>query len=204
MSPFFRRRVFYNKKRPTQRALDAGDSAAFSDIFWLRVFPAPKHCPRPPQRQPLGVFCVIKSKGAISMSNKDSISNVEQEIIELEQQWASAIQKQDPSQMNQFLSESYFLAIGAQDQPLQIVPRAAWLGTLKEYRTESFRVDDIKVHIYGTVAIVLMLFTQTATVRGQDRSGQFMITDIWNKQEVGWRVVERHSSRPEPQAIARP
>ena len=138
------------------------------------------------------------------MSHKDSIANVEQEIIELEQQWASAIQKQDSTQMNHFLSESYFLAIGAQDQPLRIVPREAWIETLKEYRTESFRVDDIKVHIYGTVAIVLMLFTQTATVRGQDRSGQFMITDIWNKQEDGWRVVERHSSRPESQAIARP
>ena len=138
------------------------------------------------------------------MSDKDSIANVEQEIIELERQWATAIQKQDSTQMSRFLSESYFLGIGIQGQPLRIVPHEAWLETLKEYRTESFKVDDIKVHIYGTTAIVLMLFTQTATVRGQDRSGQFMITDIWNKQEKGWRVVERHSSRPESQVIARP
>jgi len=32
-------------------ALDAGDSAAFQEFFWLRVFSAPKHYPRPPQRQ---------------------------------------------------------------------------------------------------------------------------------------------------------
>ena len=138
------------------------------------------------------------------MSHQDPITNVESEIVELEKQWATAIQKQDSAQMNRFLADGYFLAIGAQGQPLRIVPREAWLETLKEYRTESFTVDDIRVHTYGTTAIVLMLFTQKATVRGQDRSGQFVITDIWVKQEQGWRVVERHSSRPEPQAIARP
>ena len=138
------------------------------------------------------------------MSQLDSNTNVEQEIIELERQWAIAIKDQDLTQMNHFLSESYFLAIGAQGQPLRIVPREAWLETLKEYRTEAFNVDDIQVHAYGTTAIVLMVFTQTATVRGQDRSGQFVITDIWYKQADGWRIVERHSSRPEPQALMRP
>ena len=37
--------------RPTQRALDAGDSAHLQAFFWLRVFSAPKQSPRPPQRQ---------------------------------------------------------------------------------------------------------------------------------------------------------
>lgn len=138
------------------------------------------------------------------MLDKDSMTNIDLEIVELERQWATAIQSQDLAQMNRFLSENYFLAIGIQDQPLRILPREAWLETLKEYRTESFKVDDIKVHVYGTVAVVLMMHTQVATVRGQDRSGQFMITDIWHRQEEGWRVVERHSSRPEAQAITRP
>jgi len=41
------------KKRQTQRTLGAGDSAAHAlrqAFFWLRVFPAPKQNPRPPQR----------------------------------------------------------------------------------------------------------------------------------------------------------
>ena len=35
----------------TKRALDAGDSAAFSSIFLASGFSAPKQNPRPPQRQ---------------------------------------------------------------------------------------------------------------------------------------------------------
>ena len=40
------------KERPTKRALDAGESARFINIFLPSgFFPAPKQSPRPPQRQ---------------------------------------------------------------------------------------------------------------------------------------------------------
>jgi ketosteroid isomerase-like protein len=138
------------------------------------------------------------------MSDSRSINIVEQTIVDLEQQWAAAIKLQDAGQMDRFLSEGYFLAIGVQDQPLHVVPRQAWLENLKAYVTHSFRVDDIQVRVHGDVAVVLMLATQHATVRGQERSAQFMLTDIWVKESAGWRVAERHSSRPEPPAVVRP
>ncbi len=131
-------------------------------------------------------------------------TNAEQEIVELEKQWNAAIQRQDVSQMDRFLADSYFLAIGVQALPLQIVPRAHWLETLHAYKIEDFSFDDMRVNVYGDVAVVLMLYTQEATVRGQDRSGQLVITDVWVKGDGGWRVAERHSSRPEPKTVARP
>ena len=128
----------------------------------------------------------------------------EQEFIDLETRWARAIQAQDATQMSQFLADSYFLAIGTQGLPLRFMPRAKWLETLPAYKTETFAIDDIHVGIHGSTAIVFMLFTQKATVHGQDRSGQFVLTDIWVRQDEGWRVAERHSSRPEPQVATRP
>ena len=128
----------------------------------------------------------------------------EQAFIDLETRWARAIQAQDATQMSQFLADSYFLAIAAQGMPLQYVYRDKWLETLPAYNIESFSIDDIHVGIYGSTAIVSMLFTQKAIVHGQDRSGQFVITDIWVKLDEGWRVAERHSSRPEPQSAIRP
>ena len=125
-------------------------------------------------------------------------------ITKLEKDWAAAIQRQDIAAMDQFLSPRYSLFIAVQGDRLKIVPRAVWLDTLKVYETKAFNIDDSQVHIYGDAAIVLMLVTQQAVVRGQDRSGQFLITDVWVKEAPGWRVAERHSSRPEPKAAARP
>jgi ketosteroid isomerase-like protein len=135
-------------------------------------------------------------------------SAVEQEIIEAEKRWNAAIQSQDLPGMGQFLADRYFLAVAVQGRPLQVVPRERWLENLKSYRIHSYNIDDMKVGVYGDVAVVLMLITQNATV-GQpprDRSAQFLITDIWVRQKDGWRVTERHSSRPEqpPQATTAP
>ncbi len=126
------------------------------------------------------------------------------EVIVLEREWAASIKRQDVAEMEHFLADDYFLAIGVQGEKLQIVPRDTWLETLKVYETESFDIEDMHVHVYGDVAIVLMQATQKATVRGQDRSGNFVLTDVWRRQNASWRVVERHSSRPEPATLTRP
>lgn len=131
-------------------------------------------------------------------------SDEAQQVLERERLWAAAIMSQDPVATAAFLDDGYFLGIAVEGAPLAVVPRAGWLETLKTYRTESFAIDDARVHVYGDTAVVLMLCTQKATVRGQDRSGQFAITDIWIKGPAGWRVAERHSARPEPKPVARP
>jgi ketosteroid isomerase-like protein len=126
------------------------------------------------------------------------------QIVELERQWAAAIKRQDVAAMSQFHTDSYFLGLGIQNAPLRIISREQWLANLKYYVTESFSIDDIRVSVYGETAVVFMLFTQKATVRGHDRSAQFVITDVWVKQKDEWRVAARHSSRPEAQAGTRP
>ena len=128
----------------------------------------------------------------------------QEEIIDLENSFATAIKNQDIEQTKKLQAESYFLAIGVQGMPLQIIPREKWLLGLKDYVTESFSIDDIKVNVYGNTAVALLMYSQKATVRGQDRSAQFILTDIWIKEDNDWVIAERHSSRPETTAVIRP
>jgi hypothetical protein len=140
----------------------------------------------------------------MALAQQPSSKTLQQEIIALEKSFALAIQTRDTLQTKRFLSDSYFLAIGVQGMPLQIIPREQWLLGLKDYVTETFSIDDIKVNIYGNTAIALLMYSQKATVRGQDRSAQFMLTDIWVKVNKSWMIAERHSSRPEMSAVTRP
>ena len=60
---------------------------------------------------------------------------------------------------------------------------------------------DRQVSVYGDIAVVILLWSQTATVPGdRDISGHFLITDIWHNSPQDWRVIERHSSRQEKAA----
>ena len=137
----------------------------------------------------------------ITVAQKQSSKTPREEIIDLEKSFAMAIKSQDTVQAKKFLSDTYFLAIGVQGLPLRIVPRESWLSALKDYMTASFSIDDIKVTIYGNTAVAILMFTQKATVRGQDRSAQFLLTDIWMHGNKGWLITERHSSRPEVPAV---
>ena len=128
----------------------------------------------------------------------------QEEIIDLENSFATAIMNQDVEQTKKLQADTYFLAIGVQGMPLQIILREKWLLGLKDYVTESFSIDDIKVNVYGNTAVALLMYSQKATVRGQDRSAPFILTDIWIKEENDWLIAERHSSRPETTAVIRP
>ena len=134
----------------------------------------------------------------ITNAQQQSSKTPQEEIIDLEKSFAAAIKTQDTLETKMFQADNYFLAYTVQGMPIQIVPKQSWLTLLKDYVTESFTIDDIKVNVYGNTAIAMLMFTQKATVRGQDRSGQFVLTDIWLKGNKGWLIAERHSSRPGP------
>jgi ketosteroid isomerase-like protein len=129
----------------------------------------------------------------------------EAELRQREQEWNMAIQRHDAATAARFMSDSYALVVGIEAQKIIAVPRANWLETLdKLYRIESWKIDDVRTTVLGDTAVVVLLYTQKATIGGADRSGQFVLTDIWVKQAGQWRVTERVSSRPSAPMPAKP
>lgn len=129
---------------------------------------------------------------------------VEAHISNLERQWAAAFQRKDVAALQRMMADGYSLVIAVQSLPLQVVPRNAWLEALADYDIREASVDHIHVRMYGDVAVAVMLWRQTATLHGEDRTAVFMLTDIWVNVDGEWRLAERHSSRPEHPGAARP
>jgi hypothetical protein len=74
------------------------------------------------------------------------------------------------------------------------MPRAAWLATLPDYIVHSWDVEEETIDVDGDLAAVLRRVNMQATVLGVDRSGLFVISDIWRKRDDGWRIWRRHST----------
>lgn len=74
------------------------------------------------------------------------------------------------------------------------MPRERWLEVLPDYVVSAYDVEERLVHLDADVAAVLSRVRMTATVLGQDRSGLFVISDVWRRREDGWRVWRRHST----------
>lgn len=117
-------------------------------------------------------------------------------IRELQVTWMQAWIARDFVKLEQVLAHDFSLIVSA--KPDQQVTRAKWLALARDsYRGTSFLYDSMVVRIFGDIAVVASVASQTASVNGVDRSGQFFLTDVWRRVGETWQVVARHSSQPE-------
>ena len=145
----------------------------------------------------LALFTVMLLAAPALRAQQAESKALKEQFTELEKRFSEAVMSRDPARAKAMQTDTYFLSVGVKGKPLLIVPQEDWLKNLKNYVVESYAIDDLHVHVYGKVAVVSMLYTQQAKVAQKDRSAQIYLTDIWVQDDTGWRITERHSSRPE-------
>jgi ketosteroid isomerase-like protein len=102
------------------------------------------------------------------------------------------IELRDADAAESVLHESYALVL-VHPSPA-VMARARWLEVLADYVVDEYDLHERTVDIDGDVACVLQRVSMRATVLGEDRSGTFVISDVWLRDPSGWRVWRRHST----------
>lgn len=102
------------------------------------------------------------------------------------------IEERDRATAEAVLDDDYALVLV---QPARaVVPRERWLEVLPDYVVHDYAVEESVLEVDGDLATVLHRDRMTATVLGEDRSGTFVLTDIWRLRQDGWRIWRRHST----------
>jgi hypothetical protein len=124
-------------------------------------------------------------------------SAVSAEIRRREHEWMDAWQRRDMQAAAGILGDEFTLTSSLSSGELMTKPQ--WLsGAASTHTCESFRFDRIDVRVYGESALANVWYNQTATVRGKDWSGDFLMSDLWVRRDERWQVVARHASRLNP------
>ena len=105
-------------------------------------------------------------------------------ITKLEQEWPAAFVKKDTAKM---------LSMGTPDCWFttpngQIISLKDFVANVKSgaYTVQSMHIDDLKVRIYGDVAVVFGLETEKSKYKGKNASGQYRFVDTWLKRNGQW------------------
>ncbi len=122
----------------------------------------------------------------------------EQTLIDLQNEWMEAWQRQDRERLGEILAPEFTLTSARSDR---LVDRSGWLALLDQVRNESFEYSDFVVNVFGDAAVVKSRLAQVATVGGVPWNASFMLTDVWIRRDGRWQVVTRHSSSPPSQAF---
>ena len=119
-------------------------------------------------------------------------ADAERELIERWQAWQKSIEERNVEDAAHYLDDDYALELV---QPTRAVfHRAEWLETLRDYLVSEYAVEEQTVGIAGDLAIVMHRARMQAMVFGSDRSGTFVITDVWRRRDGVWKVWRRHST----------
>ena len=112
----------------------------------------------------------------------------EQELLNLERQWKEAVVKKDVATLQRLYADDYISvdsegAIWNKTDDIEI-------DTAGMFRLESFRLEEMKVRLYGDTAIVTGRSAFNGTIEGGIKSSsQFRFADVFVKQDGQWRCV---------------
>ena len=119
-------------------------------------------------------------------------STASEDLLRRAALWDRAIQERDEVAAAQLLAPEFALELV---QPVRsVMSREVWLEVLADYVVHEWEVVEQIVDVDGDYAAMLRRVRMQATVMGEDRSGIFVMSDLWRRLDGEWRVWRRHST----------
>jgi hypothetical protein len=104
--------------------------------------------------------------------------------------------------VDRLMGPEFALRVG--DDPERSVPRAR-REDVHPHQTSEYKIESFEERYHAArkltnnLAAVSLLLTQKATFAGRDRTGDFYVVDIWEKNGDNWQIIARYST-PVPKA----
>ncbi len=119
--------------------------------------------------------------------------SADEEISNLEKEFAEAIVKNDAESIGRFVADDWIII----DPDGGIADKARFLSVVKSgaLTHEMMESDDIRVRVYGDSAVVTALTRTKGKFMGQDFSTQERATDVFVKRDGRWQCVVSHLTR---------
>jgi ketosteroid isomerase-like protein len=122
-----------------------------------------------------------------SPSSAQTLSADEQELVAVEHAWKQAVVDRDAAALGCIYADGYF----STDQEGMVWYKAQDIAidTTGKSRLVTYALDDLKVLLFGDVAVVTGRNISTGTLLGNAANGQVRFTDVFLKVDGRWRCV---------------
>jgi hypothetical protein len=115
------------------------------------------------------------------------------EVLRRTRIWHDAIVRADTGALRRILLPEFTLTIPPELERAHVTIEP-YLRNTVGYQLKEDRWEASDVRIMGDVAVVTSRYWQRAIPGGRDRSGRFLLTDVWRRLGGEWRVATRWST----------
>ena len=114
------------------------------------------------------------------------------ELRSRDESWRRCVEARDTEAVVEYLDPDYELVLS--EPEVSVVTRDKWLKMLPDYVVHEWTLTEQVIDVDGDLGVILQRVFMRATVLGRDRSGIFILTDIWRRRNGRWLVWRRHST----------
>jgi ketosteroid isomerase-like protein len=128
----------------------------------------------------------VVALGLAGEATAKDVKTIEQNVMKLEHDWTDALLKSDVATVGKILADDW-VGVG----PFGTVTQAQYLADIKsgDNKMESQTVGEMKVRVFGDVAIVTGSDDEKSSYKGKDTSGHYVWTDAFVKRKGHWQAV---------------
>ena len=145
----------------------------------------------------LAVVILMSSNQAIAKQADNS--KTEQELMQLERDWSAAYLKHDTATVDRILADEYIgtdgrgIVTSKADEIEEAKPPKP--GGSSPFTVLDESVTDMKVRMYGAVAVVNGRVIEKVKTAEKESEIQYRRTTVWIKRQGRWQCVSFHGSR---------
>ena len=143
---------------------------------------------------PIAALAIAITSAALcqSTARAGDSQDVVQEITKIENAWATVLMKADVAGQDRIAAPDFLISnFDGSIQTRADVDAELASGA---YKCASFKIDEVKIRVYGDTAIAFGLETEKSTYKGADSSGQYRYTDVYVRRNGAWVAVATHVS----------
>jgi len=139
------------------------------------------------------IYVAILTVALLSFGRQQSAAQgedaaAEREVRQTIQKYRTALLQRDAATLEQIWADDYTFTNGAGET----LSKAERLANLKSGATSLGSIsedEDIKVRVYGKVAVATSRVTIKGQYSGKQASGQYRSIHVWVKGAAGWQLV---------------
>lgn len=139
------------------------------------------------------LILLIVSLVSLSLGRTQS-SDPEREVLQLEKQYESAVNKQDINTLERLLADD-FTAISSRAELRDKKTEIDDIRPNADFKLESFKLEDLKIRVYGKIAIATGRSILQTNFRGRSSTSTFRYTRVYEKRGAVWQVIAQQLTR---------
>jgi uncharacterized protein DUF4440 len=139
------------------------------------------------------LLAVATAYAQTAASNNKQAGDTQNKLTQVEHELVNALVKGDSSPFELYVADT--ATFTGPDGILN--DKASLVADLKsgDLKFQSSKLDDMKVQVYGDMAVVTYGSTDEGTYKGKNISGRYRWTDIFVNRGGQWKIVAEQGTR---------